>query len=124
MAENRPTTLDEMASVSGVGSKKLERYGRQFLRVITGEQFSVHPVRRKLAGSPEAEIFDRLLLAQKLLERGEFQTEKLLSCSNATLRNIAKSRPNSIEQLSRVTGMNSTRVKRFGLKFMEILANS
>lgn len=124
MAENRPTTLDEMASVSGVGSKKLERYGRQFLRVITGEQFSVHPVRRKLAGSPEAEIFDRLLLAQKLLERGEFQTEKLLSCSNATLRNIAKSRPNSMEQLSRVTGMNSTRVKRFGLKFMEILANS
>ena len=124
MAENRPTTLDEMASVSGVGSKKLERYGRQFLRVITGEQFSVHPVRRKLAGSPEAEIFDRLLFAQKLLERGEFQTEKLLSCSNATLRNIAKSRPNSMEQLSRVTGMNSTRVKRFGLKFMEILANS
>ena len=124
MAEIRPATLDEMASVSGVGSKKLERYGRQFLKVITGEEVSVHPVRRKLAGRPEADIFDRLVLAQSLLERGKFQTEKPLSCSTATLRNIAKSRPNSLEQLSRVTGMNSSRVKRFGQKFMEILANS
>ena len=124
MAEIRPVTLDEMASVSGVGSKKLERYGRQFLKVITGEEVSVHPVRRKLAGRPEADIFDRLILAQRLLERGKFQTEKPLSCSTATLRNIAKSRPNSLEQLSRVTGMNSSRVKRFGKKFIEILANS
>ena len=81
-------------------------------------------MRRKLAGRPEADIFDRLVLAQRLLERGKFQTEKPLSCSIATLRNIAKSRPNSLEQLSRVTGMNSSRVKRFGQKFMEILANS
>ena len=92
--------------------------------MITGEEVSVHPVRRKLAGRPEADIFDRLVLAQRLLERGKFQTEKPLSCSTATLRNIAKSRPNSLEQLSRVTGMNSSRVKRFGQKFMEILANS
>jgi len=59
-----------------------------------------------------------------LLERGKFQTEKPLSCSTATLRNIAKSRPNSMEQLSRVTGMNSSRVERFGLKFLDILAKT
>ena len=124
MVELRPKTLDEMASVNGVGSKKLERYGRQFLAVITGEEVNIHPVRRKMAGKPEAELFDRLLSAQKLLERGEYQTEKLLSCSTATLRNIVKLRPNSIEKLGMVTGMNSARVERFGRKFMEILESS
>ena len=124
MVELRPKTLDEMASVNGVGSKKLERYGRQFLAVITGEEVNIHPVRRKMAGKPEAELFDRLLSAQKLLERGEYQTEKLLSCSTATLRNIVKLRPNSIEKLGMVTGMNSSRVERFGRKFMEILESS
>ncbi|MGN6551407.1 MAG: DNA helicase RecQ [Pararhizobium sp.] len=36
MAALRPTTLDEMAAVGGVGAKKLERYGPLFLAVIGG----------------------------------------------------------------------------------------
>ncbi|HET9822875.1 MAG TPA: DNA helicase RecQ [Burkholderiaceae bacterium] len=34
MAESRPVSLDELASVSGVGAKKLEAYGREILRVL------------------------------------------------------------------------------------------
>ncbi|HET7412195.1 MAG TPA: DNA helicase RecQ [Pararhizobium sp.] len=36
MAALKPTTLDEMAAVNGVGSVKLERYGPLFLSVICG----------------------------------------------------------------------------------------
>ena len=36
MAEVRPETLDQMARINGVGAKKLERYGDDFLSVITG----------------------------------------------------------------------------------------
>ncbi len=35
MARERPTTLDELAGISGVGAKKLEAYGREILRVLT-----------------------------------------------------------------------------------------
>ncbi|MBL4645602.1 MAG: HRDC domain-containing protein, partial [Rhizobiales bacterium] len=35
MAQNRPVTLDNMMDVSGVGAKKLERYGAAFLQVIS-----------------------------------------------------------------------------------------
>ena len=121
MAENRPTSLDEMAAVSGVGSKKLERYGEVFLTIITGEEVKVHPVRRKMAGKPEASIFDRLLDAQKTLEKGEFATEKPLSCSASTLRNIVKRRPKNIDELGQIPGMSIAKTKRFGLKFIEIL---
>ncbi len=36
MAVARPTSLDAMAEISGVGAKKLERYGAVFLEVIAG----------------------------------------------------------------------------------------
>ncbi len=36
MLQVRPATLEEMASVSGVGRHKLERYGEAFLRVLNG----------------------------------------------------------------------------------------
>jgi ATP-dependent DNA helicase RecQ len=121
MAERRPATLDDMASVSGVGSKKLERYGQTFLTIITGEEIKLHPIRRKMAGRPEADVFDRLLAAQKVLEKGEFETEKPLSCSTSILRNIVKRRPNNMEELEQIKGMNTARIKRFGPKFIEIL---
>ena len=34
MAQLKPTTLEQMAALSGVGEKKLERYGRQFLEIL------------------------------------------------------------------------------------------
>ena len=36
IAETRPGTLDEMARIAGVGAKKLERYGAEFLSVVAG----------------------------------------------------------------------------------------
>ena len=70
MVETRPETLDQMARVSGVGAKKLERYGDTFLEVITGTTESVHPMRRKLAGRESGDVYDQLLEAQADLARG------------------------------------------------------
>ncbi len=37
MAERRPASLDAMARISGIGTTKLERYGRVFLEVVEAE---------------------------------------------------------------------------------------
>ena len=121
MAERRPATLDEMASVSGVGAKKLESYGQAFLSVITGDNITIHPTRRKMAGRMAGDVFDQLMVRQQELERGVFKDKKPLICSTATLRNIAQLRPKSIDQLAQITGMNSARTERFGVAFMKIL---
>ena len=34
MCRRRPATLEEFLEVSGVGKRKLERYGEEFLRAI------------------------------------------------------------------------------------------
>ncbi len=121
MAEKRPETLDEMARISGVGAKKLERYGAAFLEVITGAREELHPMRRKLAGSESGQLYDALMEAQVRLARGEDGTGKYLSCTNATLAKIAKHRPNSLSSLENVSGMDSQKAERFGQAFLDVL---
>ena len=117
MAETRPMTLDDMARINGVGTKKLESYGAAFLAVITGEAPQMHPARRRLAGRPEGALFDRLVAAQSDLLRGSDGTEKPLSCSTAQLRRIAETRPASIDAMAR--HLDAPRLDRFGAAFVD-----
>ena len=43
MAARKPTTLDELSQVGGVGAAKLERYGERFLSVLTRGGSDVRP---------------------------------------------------------------------------------
>jgi len=36
IAERRPTSLDELAQVGGIGGTKLERYGEQLVEAVRG----------------------------------------------------------------------------------------
>ena len=123
MAERRPGSLDEMAGITGVGAKKLGRYGRAFLEVITvADTPQMHPARQKLAGSEAGPLFDRLAEAQLRLARGADGTGKYLSCTHATLRQIAERRPGSLEELARLPGMGEQKAERFGAAFLEVLS--
>ena len=122
MVERRPETLDQMAQVSGVGAKKLEQYGAEFLAVLTGESApELHPERRRLAASGQGEAFDRLQAAALELYRGEDGTAKPVSCDAALLRRVVKARPASLDDLARVQGMNEQRLDRFGPAFLGAL---
>ena len=125
MAETRPETLDQMARVGGVGATKLERYGATFLQVITGEAaHAPHPQRRKLAGRAAGAIFDQLIEAQAELARGQMGTEKYLSCTHSTIRQIAERRPDSLDDLARIPGMGDLKVERFGSAFLDVIRGS
>ncbi|GGD36450.1 DNA helicase RecQ [Sinisalibacter lacisalsi] len=124
MAETRPTTLDQMAGISGVGAKKLETYGRAFLEVIAGEAPEMHPNRRRLAGRDAGALYDRLEAVARTLARGEDGTEKPLSLSPASLRQIAERRPASRDTLARIAGMSEPKLDRFGAALLEIIADA
>ena len=120
MAEVRPRTLDDMARISGVGAKKLERYGQIFLAVIQGEAPpEAHPARRKLAGRSAGEIYDRLLAAQARLARGEDGTGKPMSCSASLLARIAALGPDGCDRIEQLLG--DRLAARFAPAFSEIL---
>ena len=119
MAETRPRTLDEMARIGGVGAKKLESYGAEFLQVLAGETEEMHPTRRKLAGRDEGTLYDALMAAQAGLVRGVDGTEKPLSCSAAQIAKVAQARPGSEQALERLLG--DRRTERFGAAFLRVL---
>ena len=123
MAEKRPESLDDMAAISGVGQKKLERYGAIFLEVVTGETTAtLHPKRRQIAGRAAAPIYDRLLEAQSRLQRGEDGTQKPVSCSASLLARVAKMSHAEEGEVMRVLG--ERRADRFGSAFIEILRSA
>ncbi len=113
MVSIRPMTLDQMARVSGIGAKKLESYGRQFLEVIAGEVAPMHPARRALAGRDAGGLFDRLFAAQQRLGRGEEGTEKPLSVPTSALKRIAEDRPRDLARY-----LDPARLDRFGAAFL------
>ena len=119
MAQTRPQNLDDMARIGGVGAKKLERYGTEFLQVIAGEVIAMHPQRRKMAGKSEGSTYDRLLEVQSDLMRGEDGTAKPLSCSASLLARLVKQRPRDLSGVERVLG--DKRADRFGDAFLEVL---
>jgi ATP-dependent DNA helicase RecQ len=122
MAERRPQTLDQMAGITGVGARKLESFGAQFLEVILGAPPPAqHPARQRLAGRAAGEIFDRLQQAQADLCRGPDGAGKFLSCTSTTLCKIAESRPTTLAALERISGMGPQKTERFGAAFLEIL---
>ncbi|MBM1815732.1 DNA helicase RecQ [Pseudosulfitobacter pseudonitzschiae] len=122
MAENRPANLDAMAGISGVGAKKLERYGDTFLQVINGAADDVHPTRRKLAGRAAGTVYDQLMDAQAQLARGSGGTDKPLSCSAAQLAKVAQMRSADPAALERLLG--ERRAERFGAAFLAVLSET
>ncbi|WP_372989911.1 DNA helicase RecQ [Sulfitobacter sp.] len=119
MAEKRPENLDAMARIGGVGSKKLESYGRAFLDVINGASAEMHPTRRKLAGRDAGTVYDRLLEIQAELARGEGGTGKPLSCSASLLAKVAQMRNPDNIALEKLLG--DKRAERFGPAFLDAL---
>ena len=119
MAEARPGTLDAMAGISGVGAKKLDRYGRMFLEVIAGAAEVLHPARAKLAGSADGTLYDQLMAAQEGLARGVDGTEKPLVCSAALVARVAKVKPRDEAALERLIGPRYA--ERFGAAFLEAI---
>ncbi|MGE4610067.1 MAG: DNA helicase RecQ [Paracoccaceae bacterium] len=118
MATHKPVTLDDFGRLNGVGAKKLEKYGKVFLAVLNGGSEDMHPTRRKLAGKPAGDVFDRLKAAQLELATGPHGTEKPMSCSTSNLAKIAGQRPANIAALERIIG--EAKAERFGPAFLEI----
>jgi len=106
-----------------VGATKLEKYGAQFLAVITGERpDDLHPARRKLAGRDAGSLYDRLLAVQADLARGQTGLDKPVTCSSAQLAKLAELRPADLGAVTRVLG--ERRAERFGDAFLEVLRDA
>ncbi|OUT42374.1 MAG: DNA helicase RecQ [Micavibrio sp. TMED2] len=125
MVQIKPQTLDDMALCHGIGLKKLERYGREFLPVFINAPV-LQPEKRRLkaAANGEGATFDALIAAQLDLQYGPAGTDKPLLCNRSAIARIIERQPKNITELAAISGVGEAKAARFGELFLEILNNN
>ena len=115
MASKKPVTIDEMSLISGVGQKKLLKFGDQFLRVINPTMVQkMHPLRKKIAGQSKAELYDIIVEVINKNSRGATGLDKPLHVSPSLILKISEVAPKKISDLKRINGMTQRLLERFG----------
>ena len=122
ITEKKPSDLDALIKVRGIGPKKLEKFGESLLRVINSDvPTHVHPARKLLVGKVFASIYDELIKSQNKLARGTDGYEKKITCSPSLISRISKLNNPTQEHINIVLGKK--RASRFGKAFFKILKN-
>ena len=115
MASRKPVTIDEMSLINGVGQKKLLKFGDQFLRVINPTMIQrMHPIRKKIAGQPKAELYDIIVDVINKNSRGATGLDKPLHVPPSLILKISEIAPKKISDLKKVNGMTQKLLERFG----------
>ena len=115
MASKKPGTIDEMSFISGVGQKKLMKFGDHFLGVINSTmRQKTHPLRKKIAGQPHAELYDILVDVVNKNSRGVTGLDKPLHVSPSLILKISEIAPKKISDLEKINGMTHRLLERFG----------
>jgi ATP-dependent DNA helicase RecQ len=115
MVSKKPVTIDEMGLISGVGQKKLLRFGDHFLRVINHTAMQkTHPLRKKIAGQPQAQLYDIIVDVINKNSRGATGLDKPLHLSPSLILKISEIAPKKIADLKKINGMTQRLLERFG----------
>ena len=89
MVNRKPRSLDEMRSISGVGQKKLSKFGNQFLEIINGNvSLKTDRNRIKIAGHSNAWLYDKIVEVINKHNRGVTGLDKPLHVSPSLILKI------------------------------------
>ena len=114
-----------MGLIYGVGRKKLKKYGNTFLSIISdGNLVYNHPIRRRMKGKLESQLYDNLMTAMRKQARGENGLAKPMFVSPSMIANIVKMRPRNFSDLEKIRGMNRRIMDRFGQTFLNVLGSA
>jgi ATP-dependent DNA helicase RecQ len=105
MLRQRPTTLQDMALVSGVGSHKLERYGADFLQVLAGDGAAAQAQETRDAHEAIAMVRAGMSPEQAAMQLGQplrkvyGQLAQAITTGNLTLEQAIDIGPAQLERL-------------------------
>lgn len=126
IAQQFPQTLDELADVHGMSRGQLRRYGRRLLEVVSQAGRAKPPAippRAKRLPDDVLSRYDKLQTWRKLSARAR-GVESDVIISRDALWEIAKSNPQSIEELKQLKFVGEWRCKTYGPEILRVIGNS
>lgn len=143
MAAKAPATAEAMASIRGVGTFKLQKYGDRFLQAIskargaaagdgreekiehTEKDAAAVPVKKKTPGEAlAAEALFQFLRKKRreLADKEGFLPYRVLA--DSSLRDMAEKKPETKEEMMAVHGMGPVKWEKYGAFFLEALSEA
>lgn len=125
MEQKKPSTLEEMAHIHGVGSFKLAKYGLSFLAVCQGA-----PEKDKEEPAPKEETPGDALISEAAFQalakkRRAIAKEEGIPlyriAPDAALREMVMLQVTAAEDLKNIKGMGPVRIKKYGAALIEAL---
>lgn len=120
LAKQRPKDRAEMKTVPGLAPGHIERYGRDLLAAVataealSNEELPVYPRERGIERDPEV---DRRLKKLKEWRQGraaELELDPGVLINNATLEQIARRQPETVDALTALPGIRNWQVQALG----------
>ena len=127
MAEQQPSTLDEIAHTPGVGEGGVRRYGAALLDTIREGRVRPIPDLPEPSNRPEY-MLDKKVLARfdRLRKWRTASAEKRgvapeIVMSNATLLEVAKRRPSNVDELQEIREIGPWKANTYGTEILAIV---
>jgi ribonuclease D len=130
VARRQPRTEEELLHIPGAQPAVLRRLASQILEAVRAGQSGAPPPRPRAGqrppwhrGAPDREVEDRYqkLRAWRKARAGARQVEVQVIAPNAVLMAIARTAPRTIDELSRVEGMDGFRLQQYGAEILAAL---
>ncbi len=118
IAEQQPSSLEAFGAISGIGEYRLQKYGTEIIELFGGKQQPLKRASRKAATKGEGALFLRLQETALTLRLGANRAEKPMDCPSKIIARIVETRPQTLQAMAQIPGMNNERLDRFGNAFL------
>jgi len=124
IAAQRPTNLEALGAIKGMGPARLARYGAALLALINGGE-SPTPIEPKPKDEPmldyDPATFERLRAWRLDVARQNGWAPYVIFW-DAVLKEIAAQRPTTLNELAAIRGVGPRKLEQYGAAVLEVLA--
>jgi superfamily II DNA helicase RecQ len=132
VAAQRPSTLEELDAIPGIGPVRLERYGEALLDLVRGAEPSLAgysepapsptlPEKETLGeGEPDAALFERLRAWRRQTAQ-EMDRPPFVVFHDSVLRRIAAQRPQTLDALAAIKGVGPVKLEQYGAEILALV---
>jgi len=109
---NSPRTKEQFINIKGLGESKWEEYGEDIIKIIS-----------KYSNIDEALLSELKKYRYNIAKELNMLNKQGFILTNATLEQIASSKPKSLEELSKIEGMTESKITKYGKDILDIISN-
>jgi len=107
-----PRTQEQFINIKGLGESKWEEYGEDIIKIIS-----------KYSNIDEALLSELKKYRYNIAKELNMLNKQGFILTNATLEQIASSKPKSLEELSKIEGMTESKITKYGKDILDIISN-